>query len=55
MTGFDDEKGIIRLASYEKHWPQGKPKKLLKLTHEELAKICPAPKKEKTKTPDQTI
>lgn len=49
VTGFDDEKGLIRLASYASGHPDGKPEKLRKLTHEELKALCPAPKKAKKK------
>jgi len=45
VTGFDDTKGVIRVASYAKHWQEGKPKKLMSLTHEKLSELCPAPKK----------
>jgi hypothetical protein len=45
VTGFDDANGLIRLANYGGPWPRGKPKKVMKLTHEELAALCPAPKK----------
>lgn len=56
VTGFDDEAGKIRLVSYEGHWPDGKPKKRRTLTHEELATLCPAPKKKKAETkPEETI
>lgn len=48
VTGFEDSNGTVRLASYEKFWPEGKPVKLRKLTHEELAKLCPGPKRAKS-------
>jgi hypothetical protein len=47
VTGFDDEKGILRAALYERDYAQGKPKKLRKFTHEEIAELFPAPKKVK--------
>lgn len=47
VTGFDDTKGTVRIASYAGRWQEGKPEKLRQLTHEQLKAICPAPKKAK--------
>lgn len=50
VTGFDDDSGHVRLASYHGgNHRAGKPEKLLKLSHAELKEICPAPKKAKVK------
>lgn len=47
VTTFDDEAGIMRAALYEHDHQTGKPKKLRKFTHEEIAELFPAPKKAK--------
>lgn len=47
VTGFDDDAAIVRLALYEHDHQTGKPKRLRKLNHLELADLCPAPKKPK--------
>lgn len=50
VTGFDDAKGLIRVAKYSEPWPKGKPIKLRKLTHDDFTAMCPAQKKVKKPT-----
>lgn len=54
VTGFDDKAGILRAALYERNVQEGKPKKLRKFSHEEIASLFPAPKKDKAKAATAT-
>jgi hypothetical protein len=45
VTGFDDKNGIMRAAVYQNRHRDGKPKKLLRLSHDQLKSLCPAKKK----------
>ena len=47
VTAFDDARGIVRAAIYKSDYRSGKPAKLLRFTHEEIAALFPAPKKPK--------
>jgi hypothetical protein len=49
VTGFNDEAGTIRLASYASGRQEGKPEKLLQLTNDEFRAFHPSPKKAKKK------
>jgi hypothetical protein len=50
VTAFHDEgDGLIRAAVYRKQHAEGKPIKLLKLSHIQIAQMFPAPKKTKPK------
>jgi hypothetical protein len=55
VTKFDDDKGVVRLASYKGDWPGGKPEKLRVLTHEELSVLCPAHKHKQIAGADASI
>lgn len=47
VTSFDDSSGVVRVAAYPGDCQRGKPDKLMKLTHDQLSEIFPAPKKYK--------
>lgn len=53
VTGFDDKAGIVRIALYQNDNHDGKPIKRRKLTHEDVAELCPAPKKPKKGKPEE--